>query len=146
MAPAAACVRSGGGKLARRQRPYGRPLEDIAVDGEARPVARAVPAAFGGVPADDAAEMGAAGRERMERPVIGIGQGHLPAPSGDDAALRGGDLGVRRRAPSDAVAHEAPRDIGVLAGKLLEARWRPEPFGAVDLTPSVGTAEHAVAQ
>ena len=55
---------------------HGRALEHVAVGAEARAVARAVPAALGGVPVDLAAEVGAARRDRdaASPSVVAVGR------------------------------------------------------------------------
>src|SRR3954464_15567614 len=61
-------VRRSG--IARLERMHGGPLEDGAVNVEARAVARAVPAALGGVEVHEAAEVRAAQRDGMQSALL----------------------------------------------------------------------------
>src|SRR5215212_8545456 len=90
----------------------GGALEHLALRVEARAVARAVPAALGGVPVDLAAEMGAAGGDRHERAVVAAVAGDLLARVPHDVALAGPEVLNRAVARlGDAVAEEAQPDL-----------------------------------
>src|SRR5687768_11510281 len=65
----------------------GRALQDAAVGREPRAVARAVPAALGGVEVDLAAEVRADGRDGVQRAVLVAVASHLLAARPDDVAL-----------------------------------------------------------
>src|SRR4051794_13131180 len=87
---------AGSDRLAL-QRLRGRAVQHGAVDIEARAVARAVPAALGGVESNQAAEVGAAERYRTKRPVLTAEYPRLSEAVAHHSRLSGRN--IRRRAP-----------------------------------------------
>jgi hypothetical protein len=94
-------------RLARLKRLHRRALEHGAVDGEAGAVAGAVPGALGLVEAQEAAEVGASQRDRVEGTVLVAVDALLAPAVGHDACLAAGYAvyAQRSRRPK-AVAHE----------------------------------------
>src|SRR3954470_18247928 len=91
----------------------GGALQHLALRVEARPVARAVPAALGAIPVDLAAEMGAPGGDRDEAAVVTPVPRDLLPHQPHDVALAW--LEVLDRAAArlgKAVAEEAQPDLG----------------------------------
>src|SRR5207249_10409615 len=84
-------LRRHGLGLARLERGRRRALEDAAVDVEARAVAWAVPAALGGVEAQQAAEVRAAQRDGVQRAVV-VAEDALLGDRADDPRLARGDV------------------------------------------------------
>src|SRR5262245_59894755 len=78
-------------ELDRRERIVRRTVDHLAAGVEARPVAGTVPGLLGGIPDDDAAEVGAGRRHHVQDPVRVAVAGDLPEPAAQHAALPDGD-------------------------------------------------------
>jgi hypothetical protein len=94
-----------------------RTLNYLAVDGETRTVAGAVPATLRRVPRDDASQMRATRRDRVHLTLRVPVDGGLVAGSSDDPALPGRNVDHVTRA-AEAVPYEVR---GLLQAFLVEA-------------------------